>query len=526
MRFSTAGGLLILATWFFLTSQRAGYRESGQVIFYLLTGGLTFFALTAGIRTTSDCLSEEKREGTLGLLFLTDLRGYDIIAGKLIANSLHIFYGMLAVLPILAVPLLMGGITGAEFARLALVLLNTLFFSLSAGMLASAWCRNARFSAALTWLIVTGIAAGVPILGWCEWMLRNGRGSFFIPFLVPSPGFSYATGLDRLFVTPIGKWFFWSVGTVHAMGWMFLLLASRAVRHSWQEKAAISNYSPSQTTSPVDANDETISRDTFRTRCLNQNAFFWLATRPKYRVIWSWLPSIFGAAVWLWGITKFQRDWLDTSTYIATAFLLGIVMKALIGSEAGRRILEDRRAGALELLLSTALTERDIVQGQYLALRRQFLWPLAVMGVALILMWIAGLSKLHGNDARMWFCVGLAMAIIFVADIVALFWLGLWKALASPNPRRAFGAAVAPILALPWVGVALIMTLIAFLPRDFQRWLRPDLVVWGLWFVLSLAIDIGYSIYARNQLLTAFRAAAAQPLSTRPSLWQRITGAR
>jgi len=36
------------------------------------------FTLLCGVFLTSDCLSEEKREGTLGLLFLTDLKGFDI----------------------------------------------------------------------------------------------------------------------------------------------------------------------------------------------------------------------------------------------------------------------------------------------------------------------------------------------------------------------------------------------------------------------------------------------------------------
>ena len=31
------------------------------------------------MRNTADSLSAEKREGTLGLLFLTDLRGYDVV---------------------------------------------------------------------------------------------------------------------------------------------------------------------------------------------------------------------------------------------------------------------------------------------------------------------------------------------------------------------------------------------------------------------------------------------------------------
>jgi hypothetical protein len=37
------------------------------------------FALLIGVIATADCVSSEKREGTLGLLFLTDLKGYDVI---------------------------------------------------------------------------------------------------------------------------------------------------------------------------------------------------------------------------------------------------------------------------------------------------------------------------------------------------------------------------------------------------------------------------------------------------------------
>src|SRR4030095_15969380 len=36
------------------------------------------FCLLAGTFLTADCLCSERRDGTLGLLFLTDLRGYDV----------------------------------------------------------------------------------------------------------------------------------------------------------------------------------------------------------------------------------------------------------------------------------------------------------------------------------------------------------------------------------------------------------------------------------------------------------------
>jgi len=102
---------------------------------FIAVGILAFaFSLLAGMFLTADCLSEEKREGTLGLLFLTPLKGHDVVFGKLIATSLHAFYGLLAILPLLALPLLMGGVTLGEFWRVNLVLVTTLFLSLAMGM--------------------------------------------------------------------------------------------------------------------------------------------------------------------------------------------------------------------------------------------------------------------------------------------------------------------------------------------------------------------------------------------------------
>src|SRR5664279_1436043 len=124
------------------------WREPTHVIalglFSILTGSAVLYCLAGGVRFTADCLSEEKREGTLGLLFLTDLKGYDVVLGKLVATSLNGFYAVLAVVPVLALPLLLGGVAPGEFGRMALVTINTLFFSLALGMCVSALSRSAR----------------------------------------------------------------------------------------------------------------------------------------------------------------------------------------------------------------------------------------------------------------------------------------------------------------------------------------------------------------------------------------------
>src|SRR4051812_48084494 len=59
--------------WVAILGLRIPLLEQGRSLFQILSLGGFVYCLVAGIRGTSDALSEEKREGTLGLLFLTDL---------------------------------------------------------------------------------------------------------------------------------------------------------------------------------------------------------------------------------------------------------------------------------------------------------------------------------------------------------------------------------------------------------------------------------------------------------------------
>src|SRR5436305_4590793 len=68
-------GFLLLAT---LGNFGAGPGSFGRGLFATLTWMSFAVALAAGLFFTSDSLSEEKREGTIGLLSLTDLKGYEV----------------------------------------------------------------------------------------------------------------------------------------------------------------------------------------------------------------------------------------------------------------------------------------------------------------------------------------------------------------------------------------------------------------------------------------------------------------
>src|SRR5688572_15408504 len=144
-----------------------GSSSAGRGTFQFLTFISLLYALGAGLVFTMDCICEERREGTFGLLYLTPLSSWDVIAGKLASTSLQGIFGLVAVLPVLFVPLLAGGVTGQELSRVVLVLIATLFLSLSAGMFASAAARSRRGAFGMATFLVLAPLIG----GWVGVML-------------------------------------------------------------------------------------------------------------------------------------------------------------------------------------------------------------------------------------------------------------------------------------------------------------------------------------------------------------------
>src|SRR5439155_12690609 len=161
---------LFFAFWLLVTmTQRSVPASVGAKLFFILTSFAFACCSLAGVVLTADCISEEKREGTIGFLFLTPLQSYDIVAGKLIGSSLNAVYGLLAIFPVAAISLLLGGVTGGSIARVAVVLLNTLFLSVATGLLASSLSRHSQRAMATTAALMmagTYIFGLVPYPGW------------------------------------------------------------------------------------------------------------------------------------------------------------------------------------------------------------------------------------------------------------------------------------------------------------------------------------------------------------------------
>ena len=96
---------------------------------------------------SADCIAREKREGTLGLLFLTPLTAMGIVVGKVVVQAFRAFTLWLAVLPVIIIPLVTGGVTLGDVASAVTIEFCVTLLCLAAGILAStlAGARSTAF---------------------------------------------------------------------------------------------------------------------------------------------------------------------------------------------------------------------------------------------------------------------------------------------------------------------------------------------------------------------------------------------
>ena len=485
----------------------------GTALFWGLAGVAMLFCLLAGRRSTADCLSQEKRDGTLGLLFLTDLKGYDVVLGKLVATSISSFCALVTIFPVLAIPLLAGGMTNGEFWRMVLVLVNTFFLSLSIGIFASAISREYRTAMAVNFLIGLLLAAVPAACGIGYQIYRSINAP---QFYYSCPIFSFIACGDAPYAT-LARDFWWSLAVTHGLAWMLTLLACWIVPRTWGDKPA---PAPSRRWRWRNLgrmlNYGTLARcAAFRKRALDVNAFYWLAARARLKPAHVWF-FLGGAVVWwILGRTRSGYYWMSPETYFTTCIIVNSALKLWIALEAGQRLGDDRRAGAFELLLATPLTVRDFLRGQLLALRRQFFRPLLLVSALELV--LAFVLKEGGtfNAQQLFAC--LAGICMLWADVVTLPWVAMAAAMTCKSQTQAASFTVARIFILPWVAFGCIMAGLGLLFEfELIHWHPSDPLALGLWLGVGLATDLLFGLLAWHTLRKDFRRLAVQSFLAEP----------
>lgn len=501
-------GLMALVT-FSLTADRGTGDALGRSLFHALVGVSCAYAFAASGAVTADSVSREKRDGTLGLLFLTDLRGADIILGKLAASSLNTAYGLLGLMPLLAIPVMVGGVTIGQGVLAMLSVLNLMFVSMCVGIFVStiSWDeRRATFAAVMT----GGALCLAPFLASGMWVWLMGRGSWTSILL---SGLSPLVPLTYLVPSPSGapEWspFLFLVPS-HLVGWGLLVLAGFLVQRVWHSRSG----SPVRRTvdERVFTPRDPVARQGHRRRMLDVHPLVWLLERHPGKRFYADGLVFSIIAIWVWGYRTYGTQMFGGPTWfliMPLTFAVHLILTSWVVAEASMRILEDRRSGALELLLCTSMSDRELIQGYRTALRRLFLRPVLLMAAAEVYVAFNGFGVDDDESSRngRWMMLGMAGAILL--DTHALSWIALRLAVALPNVNRvgAYALTVTPFG--PALITAVLTVGLGLMSGDTNSVTFPRVV--ALWFAMVVLVNLVVGLgVCRRTVLREFREAVAR----------------
>jgi ABC-type transport system involved in cytochrome c biogenesis permease component len=556
LRWYTAVGLFLLLLWVGLAW--GGFRRTGGgSMFEGLTVVVFIYCLLVGATSAADCLSRERREGTLGLLFLTNLTSAEIIAGKLCAVLLSAAYPLLAVFPILALPVLMGGISGMQLFCTVLALLNGIFYGVAAGMLASALCVKPFPAVTLaTGLVLFG---GLGLAGLAA-MLQEFAATK--PFGDMVAIWSPLSTLLMALETRKTPGLFWvSLVGVAAVAWTWLALVTWWVARSWRDRPSRRIIARGPTVAQTRRSEtRRAARKVRRERLLAINPMLWLANRSRAALTGFTLLAVAVVVLALAGLAPFFAAVVKAGAmsgvvglmiaWIIATLALHLLAVYFAAMSAAQRLAEDRQTGSLELILSTPTTEREISRGLWLAFARRMALPAVLVVLAHgVLLWlialvafiesvdnlsagsttgrllwdlllgrsVAGLSQAWA--ITMMLRVSLLALILLLTVWVTLGWVGRWLGVRLRHPAFAPLAAIALVFAPPAIGFGVF----AFALEEWGFFRLPEQRGIPLMFFFAFAFGMLHcllaSVWAASRLREDLRPLVGGGLERRPRWW-------
>jgi ABC-type Na+ efflux pump permease subunit len=460
-----------------------------------------------GVNRTSDSLSAEKRGETLGLLFLTHLKGYDVVLGKLLASGFNAVLLLLGVLPILSIPVLLGGVAATEMVRIPVALFTSLLLALSIGLLVSTMVRSQRAATGIAGGIIVFLAVLLPALAQVterEWQWPELARILRIPspLCAQEMAFTTAFGLST-------NDFWKSVLLQFAMALAALISACKIAPNCWQIRGAKDGFVARLSEKFIGWTHGTAElRKERRTRLLTRNPWFWLSFRDRFAPLWPFVFAIvvIGAVAWCIGHYEIPKPPACALLFAALA-INDLTMRMRVASLAATRLGEDRQSGALEMILSTPLTVREIVKGQWMAIRKIQLKTFCALAAFYLVLSAIYIEQME-TPADAWWVIFSFLAVS-IGDFAVLGYVAMWKGMRVANARHAAGAALVRVLLVPWftfLGCLPLIQKISFVRQAFNSaepfsFLALALVIWIVSSITAL-------LSARRNIARHFREAA------------------
>ncbi len=473
---------LLLTSWQLLVgSQRVENPGDlawfGAAVFQILAPLQLAVAMPFSALLVAAAVAQEKDRKTLVLLLMTRLTNAELVLGKLLAGMLTVLVVVVAALPMLMIVSLLGGVSASQIFRVQEV---TLVSALAAGSLGSTFAlwREKTFQA----LAMTALVIVLWLVGW-EIVATGALGSEWLGISAATwsvamspwqaiqaaahPRFAVApTG--GLTIDPVNLFLIASISVT-----LLLNLLAVALVRVWNpsREARPHEADGREESDPHDAPAGTPTRSVHsaagRARPVWDNPILWREIRTRaygkkiilIRLVYLVVFAVCAAAVVSTPAVALHASARAVIPPEAKPLVpLLVVSLILLNALAVTSLTSERDSRALDLLLVTDLSPREIVFGKlggavYNA-KEMVVLPLALCAY----LWLSGRMDSEG----FWFLLG-GLVVMFAFAAM----LGLHAGLTYANSRTAIGISIGTLLFL-FLGVATCMRIMLAFSNSFQ----------------------------------------------------------
>ena len=419
-----------------------------------------------------------------------------MVLGKVAATSLETALRLLAALPLVAIPFLIGGISLPQFALTALATWNLMFLSLAIGVCVSAYCVSGRTAVGVTFGLLAFLTLGFPIVGEEVFNIRlSSREAPFFYMLCPL--YTMEICLDRPQRLQSFN-FLMNMAGIHALGWVCLLIACRRTRDSWREmidSPFVAKWRDRFTRWSKGAAE---ARRAWRTLMLDQNPVGWLEGRDRLQIRVLWILLLASGALFI-VLDLAQQGWPDDDFVILWGMFSHYIFCLWVALQSPRRLADDKQSGALELLLCTPMHPKEIVRGTLGMLIRRFGWAylmLLAIDAYLMLSYLI-VRRRNWDFHEPYVLLSLYSLLVCPLQVYAFAHVGVFQGLAQANSTRASAILVGKLGVLPWCLFIVTVFALEFARRQFNIFPRMSgefaFAMWTFVHVLVCGFFVGHA---------------------------------
>jgi len=509
-------GVLIVTAWMVLTGTQivrdvGDLARFGSLVFGILAPLQLALAMFFSAMLAASAVAQEKDRRTLVLLLLTNLSNGELVLGKLLASLLHVLVMLAAGLPVFMLLALLGGVGFEQIGRVLAVTAVSVLACGSLGSTLALWREKTFQALAMTvlvlvlWLAVwTIVDFGVLGGSWGGLSCRSWAAAFSPWHAVVEatrPQIHATPGLGPL-ANPVNL--FLAVGVAISVALNGLAVAMIRVWNPSRERRLVrpdeearpresiwgAEHDAQQAAPRTEAagQQRPAARKPLPTRRVWDNPIIWREMRTwaygrKILVIRLAYLMLFAlAAGSLYGMVASGQPIGTARAAVALVplFLLSLV---LVNAQAVTSLTSERDGRALDLLLVTDLTPKEIVFGK---LGGVFYNTKEMVALPMLLCVYLCLTGNLGLENLVYLLGGLAVLYLFVAV------LGIHAGMQYGNSQAAIATSLGTVFFLS-VGVAVCMRMMVAFSGSFDAQFPPFVV-----FMLGGGIGLYVALGARN----------------------------